>query len=285
MKNIPISAMIGLFFTALYFLAAIFAPLIAPYGMAEVVGDVWEPSRVEIMLGIAPDGVTEANYWLGTDNIGRDLLSRMIYGGRTTIFIATAATILSFTLGSTLGFFAAVAGGWVDQGLSRFVDLVMSIPTLIFALVVLSVMPVTVPVLILVMGLLDSTRVYRLARAVAVDIEVMDYVEAARLRGEKTAWIIFREILPNALSPLVAEMGLRFIFMVLFVSTLSFLGLGIQPPEADWGGIVKENKDGIVYGIPAALVPAFAIATLAISVNLVADWVLNRTTSLKGGRG
>lgn len=285
MKNIPISAMIGLFFTALYFLAALFAPLIAPYGMAEVVGDVWETSRIEIMLGIAPDGVTEANYWLGTDNIGRDLLSRMIYGGRTTIFIATAATILSFTLGSVLGFFAAVAGGWVDQVLSRFVDLVMSIPTLIFALVVLSVMPVTVPVLILVMGLLDSTRVYRLARAVAVDIEVMDYVEAARLRGEKIAWIIFREILPNALSPLVAEMGLRFIFMVLFVSTLSFLGLGIQPPEADWGGIVKENKDGIVYGIPAALMPAFAIATLAISVNLVADWVLNRTTSLKGGRG
>ncbi|CRL09181.1 ABC transporter permease [Phaeobacter italicus] len=271
MKNIPISAMIGLFFTALYFLMAIFAPLLAPYGMAEIVGDVWEPRSAEHLLG--------------TDNIGRDLLSRMIYGGRTTIFIATAATVLSFVTGSVLGFFAAVAGGWVDQVLSRFVDLIMSIPTLIFALVVLSVMPVTVPVLIVVMGLLDSTRVYRLARAVAVDIEVMDYVEAARLRGEKMKWIIFREILPNALSPLVAEMGLRFIFMVLFVSTLSFLGLGVQPPEADWGGIVKENKDGIVYGIPAALLPAFAIATLAISVNLVADWVLNRTTSLKGGRG
>ncbi|UWR55791.1 ABC transporter permease [Phaeobacter inhibens] len=271
MKNIPISAMIGLLFTALYFLMAIFAPLLAPYGMAEIVGDVWEPRTAEHLLG--------------TDNIGRDLLSRMIYGGRTTIFIATAATILSFTTGSILGFFAAVSGGWVDQVMSRLVDLVMSIPTLIFALVVLSVMPVTVPVLIVVMGLLDSTRVYRLARAVAVDIEVMDYVEAARLRGEKTAWIIFREILPNALSPLVAEMGLRFIFMVLFVSTLSFLGLGVQPPEADWGGIVKENKEGIVYGIPAALLPAIAIATLSISVNLVADWVLNRTTSLKGGRG
>ncbi|WP_424978426.1 ABC transporter permease [Leisingera sp. S232] len=271
MKNIPISALIGLFFTALYFLGAIFAPLLAPYGVGEVVGDVWEPSS--------------ADYLLGTDNIGRDLLSRMIYGGRTTIFIATAATVLSFTLGSVLGFFAAVTGGWVDQALSRFVDLVMSIPTLIFALVVLSVAPVTIPMLILVMGLLDATRVYRLARAVAVDIEVMDYVEAARLRGEKTAWIIFREILPNALSPLIAEMGLRFIFAVLFVSTLSFLGLGVQPPEADWGGIVKENKEGIVYGIPAALIPAFAIATLAISVNLVADWVLNRTTSLKGGRG
>ena len=269
--RIPFAAAVGLFFTAAYFLAAIFAPLIAPYGLAEIVGGVWEPASAE--------------HWLGTDNIGRDLLSRMIYGGRTTIFIAAAATILSFTTGAVLGLLAAVLGGWADQVLSRFVDLIMSIPTLIFALVVLSVMPVTLPVLVLVMGLLDSTRVYRLARAVAVDINVMDYVEAARLRGEGNIWVIFREILPNALSPLVAEMGLRFIFMVLFVSTLSFLGLGIQPPAADWGGIVKENKDGIIYGIPAALVPAIAIATLAISVNLVADWVLNRTTSLKGGRG
>ncbi|WP_432448422.1 ABC transporter permease [Aliiroseovarius marinus] len=271
MTRIPPAALIGLFFTGLYFFVAVFAPLIAPYSMTEIVGDVWEPSSSE--------------HWLGTDNIGRDLLTRMIYGGRTTIFIATAATILSFTLGSILGFTAAVVGGWIDQAMSRFVDLIMSIPTLIFALVVLSVMPVTLFILILVMGLLDSTRVYRLARAVAVDINVMDFVEAAKLRGEGRRWIIFREILPNALSPLVAEMGLRFIFAVLFVSTLSFLGLGVQPPNADWGGIVKENKDGIVYGIPAALVPAVAIATLAISVNLVADWVLNRTTSLKGGRG
>lgn len=271
MSRIPLSALIGLIFTGAYFLAALFAPFIAPYGMAEAVGDVWEPmSRTHL---------------LGTDSIGRDLLTRMIYGGRTTIFIATMATLLSFTTGAVLGFLAAVIGGWVDQALSRFVDLMMAIPSLIFALVVLSVMPVTIPVLILVMGLLDSTRVYRLARAVAVDINVMDFVEAARLRGEGRVWIIFREILPNALSPLVAEMGLRFIFMVLFVSTLSFLGLGVQPPNADWGGIVKENKEGIVYGVPAALVPAFAIATLAISVNLVADWVLNRTTSLKGGRG
>ena len=271
MIRIPPAAMIGLFFTGIYFLGAIFAPLIAPYSMTEIVGDVWEPSS--------------AKHWLGTDNIGRDLLSRMIYGGRTTIFIATAATIISFVTGSVLGLTAAVIGGWVDQVMSRFVDLIMSIPTLIFALVVLSVMPVTMLVLILVMGLLDSTRVYRLARAVAVDINVMDYVEAAKLRGEGRRWVIFREILPNALSPLVAEMGLRFIFAVLFVSTLSFLGLGVQPPNADWGGIVKENKDGIVYGISAALVPAVAIATLAISVNLVADWVLSRTTSLKGGRG
>lgn len=269
--RIPLSALIGLILTGAFFLAAIFASVIAPYGMAEVVGGVWDP--------------ISADYWFGTDAIGRDMLTRMIYGGQTTIFVATAATALSFITGSILGFTAAVTGGWADQALSRMVDLVMAIPSLILALVILSVTPVTITVLILVIGLLDATRVFRLSRAVAVDITVMDYVEAARLRGEGWGWIIFREILPNALSPLVAELGLRFIFAVLFISTLSFLGLGVQPPLADWGGIVKENSAGLVYGIPAALIPALAIAALAISVNLVADWVLSRTTSLKGGRG
>jgi peptide/nickel transport system permease protein len=270
MKQIPLSAAIGLFITGLYFFVALFAPWLAPYGMAEVVGEVWEPMS--------------STHWFGTDNIGRDLLTRMIYGARTTIFVATVATAVSFITGSILGFTASVFGGLIDQALSRFVDLIMSIPSLIFALVVLSVVPVTLPVLILLMGLLDATRVYRLSRAVATDINVMDYVEAAKLRGEGKLWIIFRELLPNALSPLVAEMGLRFIFMVLMISTLSFLGLGVQPPNAEWGLIVKENKDGIIYGIGAALWPALAIASLAISINLVADWILNRTTSIKGGR-
>ncbi|ESW66839.1 ABC transporter permease [Mesorhizobium sp. LSJC268A00] len=270
-KRIPIPALIGIVLTAMFVLAAVFAPLIAPYGNAEIVGDVWEPMT--------------AAHLLGTDNLGRDLLSRMIYGARITLFIAVLATALSFSLGAILGFSAAVFGGWFDTLLSRLVDLLMSIPTLIMALVVLSVLPTNLVTLILVMGVLDSTRVYRLSRAVAVDINVMDYVEAAKLRGEGSGWIIFREILPNALSPLVSELGLRFIYAVLFLSTLSFLGLGVQPPDADWGGMVKENKDGIVFGIGAALIPAAAIAALAISVNLVADWVLNRTTSLKGGRG
>ncbi|QIA20603.1 MAG: ABC transporter permease [Mesorhizobium sp.] len=270
-KRIPIPALIGLLLTALFVLAAIFAPWIAPYGNGEIVGDVWGPMS--------------ATHWLGTDNLGRDLLSRMIYGARITLFIAVLATALSFSLGAILGFSAAVFGGWFDTLMSRLVDLLMSIPTLIMGLVVLSVLPTNLVTLILVMGILDSTRVYRLSRAVAVDINVMDFVEAAKLRGEGSMWIIFREILPNALSPLVSELGLRFIYAVLFLSTLSFLGLGVQPPSADWGGMVKENKDGIVFGIAAALIPAAAIAMLAISVNLVADWVLNRTTSLKGGRG
>lgn len=271
LRTIPWSARIGLVLTFLFVFVAVFADLVAPFSNTEVVGDVWEP-----VFGA---------HILGTDNLGRDLLSRMIYGARTTIFVAAMATALSFSLGSVLGFTAAVIGGVVDQAMSRSVDLLMAIPTLIFALVVLSVLPGTLIVLILVMGILDSTRVYRLARAVAVDITVMDFVEAARLRGEGRIWIIFREILPNALSPLVAELGLRFIFAVLFLSALSFLGLGVQPPDADWGGMVKENKEGIVFGIPAALIPAAAIAALAISVNLVADWILNRTTDLKGGRG
>ncbi|MCC0038026.1 MAG: ABC transporter permease [Brucellaceae bacterium] len=270
LRRIPLSAWVGLILTTLFVFCAVFAPWIAPYAKGQIVGDVWEPMSGE--------------HWLGTDNLGRDLLARMIYGARTTVFIAAMATALSFSLGAILGFTAAVVGGWFDTLMSRFVDLLMSIPTLIFGLVVLSVLPSTILTLVLVMGILDSTRVYRLSRAVAVDINVMDFVEAAKLRGEGRMWIIFREILPNALSPLVSELGLRFIFAVLFLSALSFLGLGVQPPDADWGGMVKENKEGIVFGIPAALIPAAAIAALAISVNLVADWVLNRTSDLKGGR-
>ncbi len=270
-RRIPASALVGLVFTVGIVLVAILAPWIAPYGNGQVVGDVWAPASDKV--------------WLGTDNLGRDLLSRMIYGARITLTIAGAATALSFTMGSTLGFVAAVTGGQLDQWLSRGVDLLMAIPTLIFALVVLSVLPSSVTVLVLVLGILDSTRVFRLSRAVAVDINVMDFVEAARLRGEKTSWIVFSEILPNALTPLISELGLRFIFAVLFLSALSFLGLGVQPPDADWGAMVKENKEGIVFGIPAALIPAAAIGVLTISVNLVADWILNRTSSLKGGRG
>lgn len=269
--KMPLSALIGLVLTGMFLFVAIFAQWLAPYPIDAAVGGVWE--------------LPSATYWLGTDTIGRDILSRLIYGAQVTIFVAGASSILAFSLGSILGFVAATQGGWVDQVLSRLVDLVMAIPSLIIALVVLSVLPLNLTVLILVMGVLDATRVFRLSRAVAVDITVMDYVEAARLRGEGGGWIIFREILPNALSPLVAEFGLRFIFAVLFISTLSFLGLGIQPPLTDWGGMVKENKDALVYGKSAALMPALAIAALAISVNLVADWILSRTTSLKGGRG
>lgn len=270
-STIPISAWVGFAGIAIALFCAIFAPWIAPFGEREVVGDIWLPMGGDFLLG--------------TDNLGRDLLSRLLFGARTTIFVALAATVISFSLGMLLSFTAAVTGGLVDQLFSRFNDLMMAIPTLIFALVVLAVLPQQLWILILVMAVLDSTRVFRIGRAVALDVAVMEFVEAARLRGEGTSWIIFREILPNTLSPLLAEFGLRFAFSILFLSTLSFLGLGIQPPAADWGGMVKDNKDGIIFGISAALVPGGAIAGLAICVNLVVDWLMKRTSSLKGGRG
>lgn len=267
----PVSAIIGLLLTGCFLFVATFADFIAPYAIDDFSGGQWEASS--------------ATHWLGTVTDGRDTLSLLIYGAQVTVFVALAASILSFSLGAFLGFLAAVKGGWVDQTLSRLNDLVMAIPSLIVALVLLTVLDRSLIQLILVIGFLDATRVFRLSRAVAMDITVMDYVEAARLRGEKQGWIIFREILPNALSPLVAEFGLRFIFAVLFISTLSFLGLGISQPLVDWGGLVKQNASGIAFGKAAALLPAVAIALLAISVNLVADWVLTRTSSLKGGRG
>ena len=269
----PIAFWVGLVIVGGMLVASILAPYL-PF--------VPGPLDVDYHARLAPPSLA---HLLGTDNLGRDLFSRLIYGARTTIFVALAATVLSFSLGMLLSFTAAVTGGFVDQAFSRFNDLMMAIPTLIFALVVLAVLPQQLWILILVMAVLDSTRVYRIGRAVALDVAVMEFVEAARLRGEGTGWIIFREILPNTLSPLLAEFGLRFAFSILFLSTLSFLGLGIQPPAADWGGMVKDNKDGIIFGISAALIPGGAIAGLAICVNLVVDWLMKRTSSLKGGRG
>jgi peptide/nickel transport system permease protein len=176
---------------------------------------------------------------------------------------------------------AAAMRGWVDQIASRTVDIMMAFPTLIFALIVLSVAGSSTPVLIIVIALLDSTRVFRLSRALAMDITVTEYVEAARLRGEGILWVMRREILPNTLPPLVAEFGLRFCFVFLFISALSFLGLGLQPPTADWGNMVKENSSAISFGVYNGLIPAFAIAVLTIGVNMVVDWYLGKASSLR----
>ncbi|ACM30672.1 ABC transporter permease [Agrobacterium sp. SHOUNA12C] len=273
MRNLPRLtplAVIGLTGLLIFLIMAVLAPWIAPHPVSQVVGGVWDMPSADALLG--------------TDNIGRDLFSRLLWGARITFVIAALATVLAFVIGVSLGFYAAVRRGIIDQVLSRLNDLAMAIPTLILALVVLAVLPKTMIVLILVMAGLDATRVFRVSRALASDLVTLDYVEVARLRGEGWGWIIFREILPNALSPLLAEFGLRFAFAILFLSTLSFLGLGVQPPIADWGSLVKENKDGLVFGVFAALIPGAAIAILVICVNLVVDWMLQKTTSLKGVR-
>ena len=241
---------------------AVCAPLVAPYEVGEPVGEAWEPASAQFIFG--------------TDNLGRDMFSRLVYGARTTIFIALAATLLSFVVGALGGLLAAARRGWVDTVLSRTVDLLLSFPPLIFGLVALSVLPINAATLIAVMAFLDFTRVFRISRAASLSVVTADFYEAAKLRGERTLYLLRGELLPNILPPLLAEFGLRFSFMILFLSSLSFLGLGVQPPEADWGSMVKENKDGIAFGVTAPLVPAAAIALLTVSVNLLVDGVVNR---------
>jgi len=267
LRQSPLSARIGMAMVLINIVAAIFAPLICPYGETEIVGDVW----------LSPS----TDNFLGTDHLGRDLFTRLVYGARNTIAIAFITTMLSFVVGTIMGFFAATLKGWTDLSISRLVDILMAFPTLIFALMVLSVVGTGTTALIVVIALLDSTRVFRLSRAVAMDIEVMEFVEAARLRGERIWWLMRHEILPNALPPLVAEFGLRFCFVFLFIASLSFLGLGIQPPTADWGGMVRENSGAITFGILTPLFPASAIAFLTVGVNLIVDWFLQVASGLK----
>jgi peptide/nickel transport system permease protein len=267
LRKAPPSAWFGLIVIGVYLITAVFAPLLAPYSETELVGGAFEPWGGQFVLG--------------TDQLGRDMLSRLIYGARNTVGIAVLTTALSFVLGGALGLAAAISGGWIDQVLSRSVDVLMAIPQLIFALVLLSILGPSVINLIIIMAVLDSTRVFRLSRSVAQGVVVMDYVEAARLRGEKLPWIMRREILPNIMPPLVAEFGLRFCFVFLTISALSFLGLGIQPPTADWGSMVRDNAALITYGDITPLLPAGAIALLTVSVNFVVDWFLHKTSGLR----
>jgi len=257
----PVTAVIGLLIVIFFLIVAIAGPLFAPYQESQTVGDTWAP--------------VSGQMWLGADQIGRDMLTRLIYGARTTIGIAAATTAVSAFIGIALGFMAATLGGWVDTLLSRLVDVILSIPPLILALIVLGVFGSSIPVLILTIALVDSPKVFRLARALGMNIVVLDFVEVARMRGEGLWWIMRSEILPNTAAPLISEFGLRFCFNFLFVAALSFLGVGVQPPYADWGGMVRENAAAINFGLWAPLYPAFAIASLTVGVNLVVDWLLS----------
>ncbi len=272
-RKSPYTARFGISIITIYVFVAIFAPILAPYGEAEVFPSPYEP--------------WSSTYVFGTDQIGRDIFSRMIYGARNTVGIAVLTTILSFLIGGSLGLAAAIDRRWIDQLLSRSVDVLMAIPSLIFALVLLSIFGSTVLNLIIIIAVLDATRVFRLTRSVAVNVVVMDYVEAAKLRGEGLAWVMRREILPNIMPPLIAEFGLRFCFVFLTIAALSFLGVGIQPPTADWGSMVRENANLLQfaqYDLRAGLtplLPASAIALLTVAVNFVVDWFLHKTSGLR----
>ncbi len=288
-RSMPLTASFGILVILIYAVFAIFAGVIAPYGQAEILGAANVIPGGDPALGGNPD------FPLGTDQIGRDILSRLIYGAQNTVGIAFATTVLAFVLGVTFGFLAAVVGGWLDQLLSRSVDVLMAIPALIFALLLMTIASVWAPRLgipltvfmVVIIAVIDSTRVFRLARAVGANIVVMDYIEAAKLRGEGMGHLIFKEILPNATAPLLAEFGLRFCFVFLTIAALSFLGVGIQPPLADWGTMVRDLAAFINYAAfapMAAVTPllaAGAIALLTVAVNFVVDWMLHRSSGLK----
>jgi len=273
LRKAPYTAWFGMVVIAFYIFVAVFAPVLTPYGESEVHD-----------LSFAP---WSSEFIFGTDQIGRDIFSRLIYGARNTIGIAFATTILAFVIGGGLGLLAAISRGWVDQIISRAVDVLMAIPSLIFALMLLSIFGSSVPALIFIIATLDSTRIFRLTRAVSMNVVVMEYVEASKLRGEGLGWVMRKEILPNIMPPLVAEFGLRFCFVFLTIAALSFLGVGIQPPTADWGSMVRDNASLIQfaqYDLKAGItpiLPAVAIALLTIAVNFVVDWFLMKSSGLR----
>ncbi|OYX41028.1 MAG: ABC transporter permease [Rhodobacterales bacterium 32-67-9] len=252
---------------ALFVVLALFAPLAAPYSPTEVLTN--------------PYATPSVDHWLGADTLGRDLLSRSIYGLRYTLGISLFVTVVACAIGVTLAILAAVRRGWIDVLIGRTVDAIMAIPQIIFALIVLAVAGVSLKTLVGTMIVLETTLFFRILRASAGDIAVMDFIEVARLRGETLRWYIFREILPNLAPTLIAEFGLRFAFASLFISALSFLGVGIQPPDADLGGLVRENALAISAGKVAPLFPAIAIAMIAVSTNGIVDFLI-RKYSVRG---
>ena len=241
---------------------AVIGPFVAPFHEMDMDGD---------------DSFMDAHsneygtFYLGTDYLGRDTFSRVIWGARMTIGISLASTFLAYLLGITLGIAAAVKGGWVDMVISRANDAILALPSIMLGLIAIAAFGASIPILVIIAGIIYASSVFRIARALGLDIMVQDFVEAARVRGEGVWWIVKSEVLPNAAMPLATDFGLRLVFVVLFISSLSFLGLGVQPPQADWGSMVRENLGGLTYNSWAAVWPAFAIASFTIAINLIVD--------------
>ncbi len=211
--------------------------------------------------------------WLGTDVQERDVLTRLVFGAGRTLGISALATTLAFLVGTVIGVASALVGGWTDILVARANDAIFSLPTVMLGLIGIAAFGSSIPTLIGVTGFLFAPIVFRLSRALAMEVMTQDFVEAARLRGEGLWWIIRAEIWPNIRLPLISEFGLRMIYVILFISSLSFLGLGIQPPRADWGSMVRENLGALQFGSSAwpVLAPAMAIASVTVAISFIVD--------------
>ncbi len=262
-RMLGVSGLVGLALALLWLFVGVTGPFIAPHGPGEIVD-------YEVFLPMSWE------YPLGTDYLGRSVLSRIMDGARFTVGLAFAAALLAAVLGTGLGLFSAVSGKALDESISRLMDALLSIPNKIFALVMIAAFGSSIPLLLLITGITYTPGVFRIARALAVNINQMEFVQVARARGEGRGYLACFEVLPNMIHPMLTDFGLRFVYVVLLLSSLSFLGLGVQPPNADLGSLVRENMSGLWEGAPAILAPAAAIASLTIGVNLVIDSLRGR---------
>jgi peptide/nickel transport system permease protein len=258
--------LIGLALVVFWLAVAFIGPLVAPYK-----GGAFTSTEIFASYSAA--------HLLGTDYLGRDMLSRILYGARYTVGLALAAAVLASVIGTFFGLLAAVSGKWVDEVLSRLFDALISIPSKVLALVVIAAFGSSIPMLTTVAALAYIPGAFRISRSLALNLMGLEYVQVARARGEGLLYIARVEVLPNMIHPMLADFGLRFVFIVLLLSGLSFLGLGVQPPNADWGSLVRENIGGLSEGAPAVLMPAVAIATLTIGMNLLIDNLRRRSRS------
>ena len=266
--SLRIPGMVGLVIVVFWVAIAILGPSIAPYEVGAIVAqDVFSSPTWQNLLG--------------TDYLGRDMLSRILFGARYTVGLALVAALAASVTGTALGLTAAVAGRWIDELMSRMMDALISIPSKMLALVIVASFGSSVELLMLTAALSYTPGAYRIARSLAVNVKTLEYVQVARARGERLPYIACVEILPNMINPMLADFGLRFVFVVLLLSGMSFLGLGVQPPNADLGSLVRENISGLAEGAPAVIMPALAIATLTVSVNMLIDSLSGRATRVE----
>ncbi|MCC3703248.1 ABC transporter permease [Rouxiella badensis] len=262
-RSLSNAGRIGLVITLFWLCMALLGGWLAPYSVEDIAG------------GGINEGFSRA-FLLGTDYLGRDMLTRVLYGARYSIGLALSAAILASVCGTLLALLAAMSGKWLEELLGRINDALLIMPGKIMALLMVAVFGSSLPMLILTAVITYWPGAYRIAYAMASNLRSMDYVQAAHLRGESKFYIALTDVLPNMLHPMLTDFGLRFVYIVLLLSGLSFLGLGVQPPYADWGTLVHENLQALFDGSPAVLVPAVAIASLTIGVNLFIDSLQTR---------
>ena len=255
---LPATLLVGLAITATVLLLAALAPAIAPYPYDEM----------SILARLKPPS---SAHWLGTDDFGRDVLSRTLIGARLSLAMGVGATAISFVLAVPLGLLAGYARGWLDEAIMRAMDVVMSFPPVLLGLLILAVTPPSLWKAMVAVGIVYVPAIVRLTRGVTLEIGQEEFIDAARARGDGTAYILFREILPNAWPPLAVEAGLRITFAILLGAALSFLGMGAQPPSSDWGLMISDARPYLNSAPWVVLAPGIAMSITVIGINLLGD--------------